>query len=71
MGWDVDLTSISVAEENLFYNYDETTPASVEFLLSNQLRNAANNGVQFFCSIQWLYIPLSCIAPWRHPVNGR
>jgi hypothetical protein len=36
MGWDVDLKSISVAEENLFYNYDETIPASVEFLLSNR-----------------------------------
>jgi energy-coupling factor transporter ATP-binding protein EcfA2 len=35
-GWDVDLKSISVAEENLFYNYDETIPASVEFLLSNR-----------------------------------
>jgi hypothetical protein len=34
-GWEVDLGSISVAEENLFYNYDETIPASLEFLLSN------------------------------------
>jgi predicted ATPase len=35
-GYEVDLTSISVAEENIFYNYDDTEPAHVHFHLSNQ-----------------------------------
>ena len=35
MGWEVDLRTISVAEENLFYNYNDYEPASVVFHLSN------------------------------------
>ena len=35
LGHRVDLTRISVAEENLFWNYDESLPASVTFRLSN------------------------------------
>ena len=35
VGWEVDLRSISVAEENIFFNYDDSRPASVEFTLSN------------------------------------
>ena len=35
-GYVVDLASISVAEENIFFNYDESTPATVEFTLSNK-----------------------------------
>ena len=35
IGHRVDLTKISVAEENLFWNYDESLPASVKFRLSN------------------------------------
>jgi energy-coupling factor transporter ATP-binding protein EcfA2 len=35
-GYLVDLRTISVAEENIFYNYDESEPASVVFTLSNQ-----------------------------------
>ncbi len=32
----IDLTSISVAEENIFYNYDNSEPATVVFELSNR-----------------------------------
>ena len=35
MGHGIDLTSISVAEENIFFNYDDSQPATVEFHLSN------------------------------------
>ncbi|MCJ2074156.1 ATP-binding protein [Methylobacterium sp. E-016] len=35
MGYDVDLSLISIAEENIFYNYDSSTPASVCFRLSD------------------------------------
>jgi len=35
-GYDVDLSSISVAEENLFFNYDEDESAWVRFTLSNK-----------------------------------
>ena len=34
-GYEIDLRSISVAEENLFYNYDTSQPASIRFKLSN------------------------------------
>src|SRR5690349_11040355 len=37
-GYVVDLRAISVAEENIFFNYDESEPASVTFTLSNQNR---------------------------------
>lgn len=35
IGYRVDMTSISVAEENIFYNYDDSKSASVSFKLSN------------------------------------
>ena len=35
LGHLIDLTAISVAEENLFYNYDDAEPATVRFTLSN------------------------------------
>jgi len=35
-GHSVDLASISVAEENIFYNYDDSEPAAVVFHLSNR-----------------------------------
>lgn len=35
-GYAVDLEGISVAEENIFYNYDDSEPASVKFSLSNR-----------------------------------
>jgi energy-coupling factor transporter ATP-binding protein EcfA2 len=35
-GYEVDLEAISVAEENIFYNYDDTSAASVRFNLSNK-----------------------------------
>jgi energy-coupling factor transporter ATP-binding protein EcfA2 len=34
-GYNVDLQMISVAEENIFFNYDDTEPATVLFTLSN------------------------------------
>jgi len=36
LGYPVDLSAISIAEENLFYNYDDSVPASVTFKLSNK-----------------------------------
>src|SRR6185437_5926605 len=35
-GYPVDLRSISVAEENIFFDYEESEPASVRFRLSNK-----------------------------------
>src|SRR4051812_36226518 len=35
-GYVIDLGAISVAEENLFYNYDDSEPATVVFKLSNK-----------------------------------
>ena len=35
-GYEVDLGAISVAEENIFYNYDASQPASVAFHLANK-----------------------------------
>lgn len=36
LGYVIDLSGVSVAEENIFYNYDESEPASVRFQLSNK-----------------------------------
>lgn len=35
-GYSVDLRSISVADENIFFNYDDSEPASIRFKLSNK-----------------------------------
>ena len=35
-GYVIDLSGVSVAEENIFYNYDESEAASVRFQLSNK-----------------------------------
>lgn len=35
LGYNVDLRPISVAEENIYYNYDDTEPAKISFLLDN------------------------------------
>lgn len=35
-GYAIDLSAISVAEENIFYNYDDSQPATVRFSLSNK-----------------------------------
>jgi AAA domain, putative AbiEii toxin, Type IV TA system len=35
-GYAIDLSAISVAEENIFYNYDDSQPATVTFRLSNK-----------------------------------
>jgi energy-coupling factor transporter ATP-binding protein EcfA2 len=34
-GYRIDLSTISIAEENLFYNYDDSEPATVRFKISN------------------------------------
>lgn len=34
-GYEVDLSNVPVATENIFYNYDDATPAKVSFHLSN------------------------------------
>ncbi|WP_342728727.1 AAA family ATPase [Bradyrhizobium sp. B097] len=34
-GYSIDLRSISIAEENLFYNYDDSESATIRFKLSN------------------------------------
>jgi energy-coupling factor transporter ATP-binding protein EcfA2 len=36
LGYDIDLTAISVAEENIFYNYDDSEAAYIIFRLSNK-----------------------------------
>ena len=36
LGYAIDLRGVSVAEENIFYNYDDSSPASVRFRLSNK-----------------------------------
>jgi predicted ATPase len=35
-GYAIDLSAISIAEENIFYNYDDSQPATVRFSLSNR-----------------------------------
>lgn len=35
-GYAIELGGVSVAEENIFYNYDDSKPASVRFKLSNK-----------------------------------
>ncbi len=35
-GYNIDLGGVSVAEENIFFNYDDTAPATVRFRLSNK-----------------------------------
>ncbi|MFZ2067015.1 MAG: ATP-binding protein [Xanthobacteraceae bacterium] len=35
-GHRIDLSAVSVAEENIFFNYDDSQPASVRFKLSNK-----------------------------------
>jgi AAA15 family ATPase/GTPase len=36
LGYAIDLSTISVAEENIFFNYDDAEPATVKFTLSNK-----------------------------------
>ena len=36
LGYVINLAAMSIAEENIFYNYDESLPATVEFHLSNK-----------------------------------
>lgn len=36
LGYYVDLTALSIGEENIFYNYDESKPATVTFTLNSK-----------------------------------
>src|SRR5262245_41118167 len=36
MGYPIDLSGVSVADENIFFDYDDSEPSSVRFTLSNQ-----------------------------------
>ena len=36
LGYIIDLSATSVAEENIFFNYDDSAPATVKFTLSNK-----------------------------------
>ena len=36
LGYVIDLRGVSVAEENIFYNYDNSRPASIRFTFSNK-----------------------------------
>ncbi len=51
LGHQVDLKAISVAEENIFYNYDDTTPATVSFRLSNGNQLLLYFATQGTCSL--------------------
>src|SRR5215213_4599771 len=35
-GYRIDLGAIAIAEENIFFNYDDSVPATVKFKLSNK-----------------------------------
>jgi hypothetical protein len=35
-GYPIDLSGISIAEENIFYNYDDSQAATIRFTLSNK-----------------------------------
>jgi predicted ATP-dependent endonuclease of OLD family len=35
LGYIIDLRTISIAEENIFYNYDDSEVATIKFTLSN------------------------------------
>jgi len=50
-GYPVDLSAVSVAEENIFYNYDDSEAATVRFRLSNQ-----NELVLFFPEQRTCYL---------------
>ena len=36
LGYSVDLTALSIGEENIFFNYEDSIPATVTFSLTNQ-----------------------------------
>ena len=60
-GYVIDLSGVSVAEENIFYNYDDSEPASVRFKLS-----AERDLTLFFPeqSVCYLIADTEAGAPW-------
>ena len=46
LGYEIDLSQIPIATENVFYNYDDSTPAIVKFNLSN------NSSIRIFFPAQ-------------------
>lgn len=57
-GYNIDLTGESVAEENIFFNYDDSEPASVRFKLSNK-----NELVLYFPELGSCYLSTDGEAP--------
>lgn len=58
LGYSIDLSAISVAEENIFHNYDDTEAATVKFALSNK-------------SALLLYFPEQGVCHLIADANGR
>ena len=67
LGYPVDLTSLSVGEENIFFNYDESHPASVRFKLDN-----GNTLLLFFPEAGYCYlVPDAGGIPITSPTSFR
>lgn len=49
LGYPVDLTAVSVAEENIFYNYDDSQPAIITFELLNKNKLTLHFPAQGVC----------------------
>ena len=58
LGYPIDLRALSVAEENIFHNYDDTQPAIVTFRLSN--KNSFSLSVSLQLSYRICADPRTC-----------
>lgn len=66
-GYNIDLRGISVAEENIFYNYDDSDAAIITFQISNK-----NKLILYFPEQNVCYlIPETDGKPIRSPANFR
>jgi energy-coupling factor transporter ATP-binding protein EcfA2 len=72
-GYIIDLDAVSVAEENIFYNYDESEPATVTFKLSN-----GNQLILYFPERGYSYLipdaqgkPVTTPTTFRHHFSCR
>lgn len=56
LGYQVDLTAISIAEENIFYNYDDSEPAQIVFSLSKKITITLVFLMRMYarCSSMWM-----------------
>ena len=66
-GYRVDLSAISVAEENIFFNYDDSEAATITFTFSNKNKLVLYFPEQGSCYL----IPDSLGKPIRTPSNFR